>query len=258
MFALVSSAVVTNINSNSGYQIFYPQFTYVPINSSFELNTHVSNISNGLWINNSLINCKLHLYNSTGEHTFESGVLNKNVNWFDFDIFISKGNFTDAGEHAFYIFCYSADFGGEAKGTFIVNGAGEELTTGRAILNLGFIVLMLFLFVITLIGIGSLPDNEETDEYGKIIDITNTKYLKGVMVVIAWVLLMGTFFLASNVAMGYLFADMFGKILFVLFRIMFMGLLPFIVIWLIWLFVNIFKDKETRNMIERGVNMGDI
>jgi hypothetical protein len=255
LIPLVSSAQTTITNVN-GYQIFYPQFDYVKQNSDFKLHLHVSNISTGLWINNSLINCRLHLYNATGQHTYESGTLTKDANWYDFEVYITSGNFTSLGLHAFYIWCYSADFGGEAKGVFEVTPTGEELTTGKSILNLGFLALLILLFIADAIFFGSMETENKRNEEGIIVDINNLKYLKGVLFAFGYALLIAIFFIASNLALGYLSAQLFGKVLFVIYRILFLLALPVVVLWLIWLFVSIFQDRETKNLIERGVQFG--
>ena len=132
----------TNINPNEGLTVFYPKFEVVQQNSTFKLHLHVANISTGLTLNNTKVDCFLHLYNLTGDHTLESGVLGKDSNGWDHELTISSGNFTAIGIHAFYIWCNATNIGGEASGTFIVSIGGEEMTSGRSILLLGLILLI--------------------------------------------------------------------------------------------------------------------
>ena len=122
---LISSAPpITNVNTEQGLEIFYPQFEAVKQDVGFNLNIQVSNITNGFPLLNTGVSCKLHLYDLAGNHTFESGILDKDGNGYDHSVFINGGNFSDEGQHAFYIWCNTTNFGGEVKGTFQVNKTG--------------------------------------------------------------------------------------------------------------------------------------
>lgn len=147
LFPLVSSAQITQVNSGpTGLQIYYPAFDFAPQNMNFTLHLHVSNSSNGVQFNNAQVDCRLHLYDTDGTHTFESGILSKDVNGFDHEINIDPGNFSTLGTHGFYIFCNntSANLGGEVKGVFEVTLSGQEPVTGitQAMLLLLFIVIV--------------------------------------------------------------------------------------------------------------------
>jgi len=132
---------VTQVNTGpTGLQVFYPEFESVKQSSSFNLHLHVSNISTGLQIPNTQVSCNLHLYNSTGSHTFESGVLAKDSNGWDHEIYLNgnPGNFSDLGTHGFYIWCNTTTQGGEAKGVF-------EVTPTGVLSSIGFYIILLLL-----------------------------------------------------------------------------------------------------------------
>ena len=68
----------------------------------------------------------------------------------------------------------------------------------------------------------------------------------------SWMLFIGILFLASNIASGLLTETMFAKFFFMLFQICF-GLTPIIVIvWLIWIIVSMFHDKQFQALLNRG------
>jgi hypothetical protein len=243
---------ITNVNTQSGYTIYYPQIDYVPANASFTLHIYVSNRSTSQMLLNTDVSCYLRLFNGSGLSTYDSGIMTKTLTN-RHTLYITSGNFSDIGQHSFFIWCNSSAFGGEVSGTFFVNYKGEELTTGRAILNLGFLTLLIFFFLITIGGIALIQDNEVRDDYGQLLSTDTLKYFKGTLVALAYALLIAVLFTASNIATAFLTGAMFGKILFAMYKIvMYLGI-PFIVIWLIWLFVNIFRDKETQSLINRGV-----
>lgn len=155
-FSFTSAADTIINNGPEGLQIFYPDFSFVKQNAEFGLHIHVSNISNGVQLPNADVDCYLHLYNSSGSHTFESGVLGKDVNGVDHEIYLynNGGNFSDLGPHAFYIWCYyaDADLGGEARGTFEVIPSEFNITTQL------YLIILILSFGIIVFGF-AIQDN---------------------------------------------------------------------------------------------------
>jgi len=139
----------TRLNEN-GYQIFFPEFEIVPANTPFNLHIHVSNISDGMPLENTEVSCFVHLYNVSGNHTFESNAMSVDSNLHDWDLFLAPGNFTP-GVHGFYIWCNSTEFGGEVKGTFLVTNSGNSIEEGNSsVLNITiifFMILSILLFI---------------------------------------------------------------------------------------------------------------
>lgn len=146
--SIASSDKITNVGDN-GLQIFAPHYETIKQNYVFELNFHVSNISNGVQFLNTEVDCYLHLYNTTGHHTFESRVLDKDSNGYDHKIYINNGgtNFSDLGEHSYYIWCNRtvSNLGGESAGTFEVIPSGYNISVGLylilLIVSLGVVIL---------------------------------------------------------------------------------------------------------------------
>lgn len=141
---------------------------------------------------------------------------------------------------------------------FEITGTGFEFTQSRSNYYIGLLALLVFFFIITIIAIPRIPDGNVTDDYGMLMDINNLKYLKPVLWITAWVILLGIVFTSSNVALAYLGSEMFGQLLFTIYRIMFLITLPGIIIWTIYILISIFRDKEVKKMIERGVEIPGI
>ena len=188
----------SNINTIEGLQIFYPQIEVVKQNAEFSLRVHVSNISNGFPLFNNEVDCRLHLYDNTGNHTFESGILEKDSNGYDHEIFISSGNFSRLGEHAFYIFCNNSILGGEARGTFEVTQTGVTLDTPESLVYFILAFGVLILFALSFYFMIATEYGNETNEKGEIIKITKLKYVKLALILLTWVLF--TWFL--NILIG--------------------------------------------------------
>lgn len=139
----------TNANIDIGLQIFYPPLETVKQNTDFNFHIHLSNITNGFPRYNNIDSCFLDLYNSTGDHTLEKGVLNKNANLYDHELFIDGNNFSDLGQHAFFIWCNSSDTGGGVKGGFKVTPSGRgPPTEGEGMVYISSVIAMIFFSLI--------------------------------------------------------------------------------------------------------------
>ncbi len=187
-----------NVNTQKGLQIFFPQFDAIKQNTAFNLHIHLSNISNGFPLTNDLADCFLHIYDKEGNHTFESKVMDKDSNLYDHEIFISSGNFSNLGEHSFYIWCNNTFLGGEVKETFEVTRTGKLLDTGESLIYFVLAFGVFLLFILSFYFMLSTPYGNKKDEHGAVIQLTKLKYVKLGLILLTWVLF--TWFL--NILIG--------------------------------------------------------
>jgi hypothetical protein len=139
--------------------------------------------------------------------------------------------------------------------TYDVTGTGERRDITKGILYISFLAILVFLFIVNMYGMGKLPKGNDTDPYGRLLSINNLKYLRSILWVFSWVILLVIVFTSSNLALVYANDTMFGDMLFNLYRIMMTITLPMTVIWFAFLFIQIFKDREMKKMIERGIDV---
>jgi hypothetical protein len=60
-------------------------------------------------------------------------------------------------------------------------------------------------------------------------------------------------FIASNIAFAFLEEELLAQTLFVIYRISF-GIAPLVIIvWMVWIFVSMFHDKQFQKMLNRGI-----
>ena len=138
---------------------------------------------------------------------------------------------------------------------FEVTGTGFEFSESRSSFYAILLGLLLFFFAVTLYGAFRLPGGNDKDDYGQLMSINNLKYLRPVLLAFSWMLLLGILFTSSNIALAYLGSEMFGKLLYTLYRIMFILTLPGVFVWFILIFVNIFRDREMKRLMERGIDI---
>jgi len=125
--------------AETGLQIAYPQYQYVPANNNFTLYIHVYNTSQ--YITGGTASCYLDLYNPQGVEIMKSMMTEETT---DYSIFVNESNFTSEGEHGFIIQCNTTGQAGFANGVFEVSISGVEMTAGRAVVNVGILLVLIF------------------------------------------------------------------------------------------------------------------
>jgi len=173
-----------------------------------------------------------------------------------FNFTIDGNNFTELGTYQMNLEC--------SDGSSIVSGAverevtylGKKLDSGKALMSLGFLALLILIFFLNFVGMGFLPKRNQTDEDGRILSITYLKYFRNVLFMTGYFLFIGITYIASNLAFGFLDEVLIANTLFMIFRVSF-GLAPLVVIvWLVWIFVSMFHDKQFQKMLNRGIFPG--
>ena len=170
-----------------------------------------------------------------------------------FNYTIPAASTNQLGVHSWDMFCCDGTCG-ESHGDFTITKTGVELSQDKAMIYLGMLALLVFIFVINFIGITLLPAKNTRDD-NFLLSINNLKYLRSVLVMLGYGLFMAIIFTASNISFLYLETTMMGSILFTLYQIMGWLLLPGVVLWFIHIFVMLMQDKEIKSMIERGVQL---
>jgi hypothetical protein len=162
-------------------------------------------------------------------------------------------NFSNTNTLGVYGFDYCDENGNNCSAnTFELTGTGFPFTVATSIIYVGLLFLLAFFFTITIGGISWLPSKDARDEEGAILEVSNLKYLRTILFVVGWMLLMAMTFIGANIGFAYLGSTLVANILFDLYQIMMLLTLPMVVIWFLWIFVKIFRDKEMRNLIDRG------
>ena len=134
-----------------------------------------------------------------------------------------------------------------------VTGTGQEFSLQRMWLSLGMLGLVVLLFITNLIVIPLLPNKDNTDEEGTLISINKLKYIRPILYVTAYLLLMSIIFIGSNLSLAYLGTTLLGNLLYKIFYIMAAIMPLMLVLWFIYIFYNIFQDKQMKDYIERGI-----
>jgi len=237
---------------DAGYLIIetgWPE--YHKIGEDLYIHTHVHNGTDGLQVTSD-ISCFYHTYNHQikgGEH-IDTGILTQyGAGYYNYT---DGGLLNVTGQYSVLIWCNSTTEGGFSKYTFEVTYSGVSISTAQAILYGFFIFIFVFFMVSLVFIINTLPSSNTRNEEGQILSISYLKYARSALWFVEWILLIGILYISSNLAFAYLSDELFAQTLFVLFRIAF-GLTPVIVIvWIVWIFVRMFHDRELQQLLNRG------
>ena len=239
---------------NTGLILVTSPQQYLQQNEDFTVNFWVHNISNGAHIDNTTVSCSFYLDNATGDLIVE-GVVEYNVNEY-WDFLILGANFSEVGEYNWGIDCHGINIGGATTGAYLVNSVGQELTESQSLLSIGLMLILILFMGVIFFGIGLLPARNTKDEEGRILSISYLKYLRSTLWFVEWMLVIAVLFIASNLAIAYLIDGLLADVFFTLFHMCF-ALTPLIVIvWMIWIFVSMFHDKQFQRLLNRGMFPG--
>lgn len=245
-----------NANTNVGYDIRFPEYTHARTNTTFELHTHVYNRSTGLLLDNSSVACFLHLYNPVGGHLlsqrmgYEKGITPMG----EFNVTILGTNFSSFGMYAYVIQCNSTVFGGFASGEFEVTYSGSVIDTEESLLVITFVILFLSVIIMMLYFASKIPDANASDDLGQVTAINYVKYVRHVLYNVSYVLFTYWLFTIANVCYAYLPDTFLATTFFMLYRIMFTAMFIILPLYLVWLLVNLIKDKQLQKMLNQGFN----
>ena len=171
----------------------------------------------------------------------------------DFNYTLNESQTNQTGTLQINGFCKTSSQYKVFSFTAKVNYLGYEITSGQSILYVALLGVLFFVFVSILFAIDKLPRYNQQDEEGKILSVSYLKYFRPVLWFVEWMLFIAALYISSNLAFAFLNEQLFAKILFTLFRVCF-GLTPLIVIlWIVWIFVSMFHDKEFQKMLNRGI-----
>jgi len=136
---------------------------------------------------------------------------------------------------------------------FEVSYLGKDLSESKAIMYIGFLALLVLIFFLNFIGMGFLPKRNQRDEEGKLLSISYLKYFRDVLWMSGYFLFIAITFIASNLAFAFLEEQLVANVLLMIYRIAFGAAPVVVIVWLVWIFVSIFHDKQFQNLLNRGM-----
>ena len=237
---LVSSAppiTTQSISTGQTMTIESPLYENLKIGQDHRFHAHVINQTSIK--TNKTTQCYLHFYNQSG-YDVNLGATDmefEEYNGIDFAKTLSAGNWSSAGHYAYVIQCNSSNEVAFFSGTLDATPTGESLDLGRAIIDIG-LLLLLALFLV-----GCVVIFMETDNLLARVGSLGLGYL----------LLMAMSFISWNLSKDYLFSAPFLIEMFrIIFFVMIVGFFPLIIGLFVWYFLMLWKVKEIERLMGKG------
>lgn len=242
---LVSSAppiTTQSISTGQTMTIESPLYENLKIGQDHRFHAHVINQTRTL--TNTTVSCLLHFYGLDGyDVDIGSQFMEfEGYNGVDFAKTVGAGNFTTAGHYSYVIQCNSTNEVAFFTGTLDVTPTGESLEVGRAIVDIG-LLLLLALFIVGCVVIFMESEN--------LLARVGTLGL-------GYLLLMAMSFISWNLSKDYLFSAPFLIEMFrIIFFVMIIGFFPLIIGLFAWYVLMLFKIKEIERLMGKGFSEQD-
>jgi hypothetical protein len=197
---------------------------------------NVFNTSNGVPMITG-ISCQFQVFSvaDIGSLIFTNSTPKQIGNTFYFGI--PNNIYNKTSEYTRIIQCNSSTQGGFYKSTFYATPSGVEITTGRAIIDIGLLVMMM-LFLI-----GCVVLFMENDHLLAKVGFLGLGYL----------LLIAITFISWNMATDFLLSAPFIAEMFrILFWVLIAGAFPLLIGAFAWYFIMLFQIKEIQRLMDKG------
>ena len=187
-----------------------------------------------------------------GSRAISNAIMTKREGDFNFTLL---SNFTGTvGEHRVNGYC---GFGSDVLKNFVyfvdVTVSGTKLSTSGGIIYLIVLGILLFLFCLSLGGAIFIPYTNKSNEEGRIIDVNNLKYVKILLWVSAYLLLIGISFVSWGLTLNFLFLTGLSGYFKMIFWTLLAGLLPLFIVTLLTFITNFITDKKIHKALVRGL-----
>lgn len=234
-----------------------PVIEYIKLAQDFQFHAHAHSGTDGEILTNLTSNCTIHLYSpNNGEHLVEQ-LMDFDDNNFDFKLDVLGTNFTEIGQYSAYIYCdyNGTDLGGGfLQYPFYVNPLGEELTVAKTIqYSVIFLFSILLFFGFLILGIYLPSENNRDKVTGYILYVSNIKYLKYLLLGLAYICTVWISYLAWMISYSFLDMTFLTTILKFFFYLLAICTLPMFILYVYLTISNLIRDSNVRELLERGI-----
>lgn len=224
--------------ADEGLEITAPNFDYLQQNTYHNFRFRVHNATNDVYLDDDDVNCDMGLVNNKGEVIFNK--LNVTGIGYVFSVNVTSGNFSELGIYHQGINCITID-GETAGGTdtisFEVTPDGTDLDTGKSVLMLGLLIIILVLFIMTINGM------IQTDDFGWTFGFLNIAYL----------LLNVFLFTGWKIASNYIYViPTISVFLHGFWTITNIVWIPFILAQVAWIALKMTSESQIKGLVKKG------
>jgi hypothetical protein len=180
-------------------------------------------------------------------------VMTKNGAYYNYTIDYLLINQTGTLEYGYH--CDLNGIDTVAGNKIYISLMGEELTSGQGLLYIViFIGLLIILGITTYFAIIFPFSNPRSEEDGKILTVTDFKYVKIVLWVFSYLELLFIIMILKNLT-GYLLIEGTYSFFRIIYMLMLVALLPFFPLLIFFTIVLWINDKKVQKKLQRGLEV---
>lgn len=198
--------------------------------------------------------CNLNIKYPNGTYMLNNGSLSNSFNG-EFNITIPKANVTEVGKHPYSLFCVSGTHNDTDRGFILITPTGNDLTDAQGTIYVITLIGIFIAFGLCLWGAVAIPSKHRRNDEGKVVAVSDLKYVKILLASFSYLLLMWIFFMLSEIARNFLFSDMVSRIFYFIFYFFLILLFPLTIVIVVITVMLKFQDKKTTDLINRGVTL---
>ena len=196
-------------------------------------------------------NCNFTIFNPDNTLFINNQVATNNIANYNISLNLSCNNL---GIYKVDMICNDAGSLGAATFYFENSRTGNIITTAEAIIYIVFIIGIIFTLMLSLFGAIRIPFRDTTSpENGLIVSVNDMKYLKVILIVFTYILLMFFFGVTRSITANFLFLNGAHRVFNLLYNILFAFVWPLIVLSLLFTILLYVESKKIKNALARGV-----
>jgi hypothetical protein len=193
--------------------------------------------------------CNITVFNPSYE-VIHNDTLNVNSGSF-FSIYLNETITDDNGDYIVSMFCVDQSVGDASNFKFNVNPSGFEPSISQNILYVIFLVIMIFLFLLTMYGFVKIKWKHSRDEEGKILSVSHLRYLKPMLFFFCYFEGLFISALLYGIARNYLEIPMVSNFFYTVYSVLLTLLIPLAPITFLVIVISIAQDKKIMKVFEK-------
>lgn len=230
----------------NGLQINTGINDYLPLNEDLEVHMQVSVIADGL--RTETAECELDLHDNSGVLIFHRENITHNGH--SYAVNVSKGNFTEKRTLRVLAYCNASTVGGTKSFDIYVAEDAQELTTGKSLMSITLLFLLIGLTVLMIIYTFSNQGKNYVDSSGQVFKINYRKYLQFLTGGLSYVNILFILAIISSLSRQYLDTGV-STLLDMFYLLWLYGLYIIAILLPVFIIINLINDKKMHDKILR-------
>ncbi len=199
---------------------------------------------------NSNVNCNLTVFNPENVIIVDYQEM---TNSFEYHNYTIPSNDTPTlGTYTYDITCTTGSANRTESFSFVINGSGEEVTTGQGLIYVAVLFVSIFIFIILIILSIKIPWKHGRSGEGNIVSINDFRYFKIFTIGLSYISLLWIMFIMRNLTLSFLYSEFTYTFFSYFYWILLAGLLPTWVIFIFFTIIIFLENSKLREQLERN------